>query len=91
MSTLFDYPYCTVCGEALAPKEHAGSLLNGFQDADTKQIVHLKSCCRELHYERKPKELGSQQVTYNELPITIEQWLNRNKPKQPTKSNTELR
>lgn len=89
MNSLFDYPYCSICGEMLAPKQHAGSVLDGFRDGDTGQIVHLKSSCRELHYEQKQKRLGTNGVTYSEYPMTIEQWLNRHNKKKTTQSNTK--
>ena len=55
----------------LAPKEHAGKVLDGFRDKDTGEIVHMKPSCRDLHYERKMKRKDSHKATYSEIPITI--------------------
>lgn len=61
-----NFPICSVCDTALDFKEHNDSVLNGFIDADTQEIVHLS--CKTGHYVRKAKTPFA--GMYSELPLT---------------------
>jgi hypothetical protein len=67
---------CAHCGKGKSKKNNP-LLFDGFQDANTGQIVCFK--CRKLHYFRKAKASGSLQMkgkkyslgemTYSEMPV----------------------